>query len=65
MTANWFLLILWMFVAAIAVIEMTAAYLDNGLASMKTWLFFALLIVSFFFIVRLRKLRNKEKIKGK
>jgi len=65
MTANWFLLILWMFVAAIAVVELTASYLDNGIASFKTILLFLLLLCALFFIVRLRKLRNNEKIKKK
>jgi len=65
MTGNWFLMLVWMFVAAISIVELTASYLDNGFASIKTWMFLALLVAAAFFILRLRRLRNNEKLRKK
>lgn len=66
MTKNWYLLIAWLFVAAIALVEFGNNYVQYGLfkqaLSIKTWIFALLFLTSLFFILRLRKLRNQEKL---
>lgn len=66
MTKNWILLIAWLFVAAISLVEFGNNYVQYGLfeqsLSIKTWIFGVLFIASLFFIMRLRKLRNREKL---
>jgi len=65
MTGNWFMLIIWLFVAAMSSVELTVSLLDHGFGHPRTYIFLALWLSSFFFIYRLAKLRNREKIKKK
>jgi tellurite resistance protein TehA-like permease len=63
MTKNWFLLIAWMFVAAISLVELTHNYFKEGFAGVKTWILSVIFLAAVFFVLRLRKIRNREKLK--
>ena len=58
-------MLVWMLVAAISLVELAASLLDNGFGNIKTLMLLALLIAAAFFVLRLRRLRNKEKLRKK
>jgi amino acid permease len=61
MTQNWFILIVWLFFAAITFIEFTLRLSQKGWNDVFTYVLLVLFLISVFFVFKSRKRRNKEK----
>ncbi len=61
MTQHWFILIIWLFIAAITFIEFTLRLSQKGWNDVFTFVLLAMFLISVFFVLKNRKRRNKEK----